>query len=100
MRASNRFFLHSLLSSVVLTLMSQHVAQAQFTRLHDFVSAPTQPWTKLLEDPTRTFFIGTSECGGAYGGGTVFKVDRTGRYTILADFGTNAITGADYGTLP
>ena len=46
------------------------------------------PLAGLIQDAAGNLY-GTTYNGGANGGGTVFKVDNTGHYTVLYSFGTD-----------
>jgi len=61
------------------------------TVLHQFTGTAGDgltPWQGLVRDPAGNLY-GTTYLGGAYGLGTVFKVDPTGTETVVYNFGTN-----------
>jgi uncharacterized repeat protein (TIGR03803 family) len=71
------------------------------TLLHSF-GAPTdgvQPQGALIHDASGNLY-GTTYSGGAFGYGTVFKIDSTGKETILYNFsgGTDGL-GPDSGVV-
>jgi len=75
------------LAVIVLTGLTTLSAQAQtFTVLHTF-SGPdgASPAADLILDSAANVY-GTSTGGGAFGFGTVFEVDRTGKETVLYSF--------------
>jgi uncharacterized repeat protein (TIGR03803 family) len=66
-------------------------AQAQtytYSLLYSFAGAPDgeSPYAGLVMDAQGNFY-GMTEYGGAYGWGTVFKVDITGKETVVYAFG-------------
>jgi uncharacterized repeat protein (TIGR03803 family) len=63
-------------------------AQAQtFKVLHNFTGSPDggYPYGGLVRDASGNLY-GTTETGGANGAGTVFKVDKSGKETVLYSF--------------
>jgi uncharacterized repeat protein (TIGR03803 family) len=83
-------------AGVVLTIMvlaglgvfPTQSAQAQtFTVLHNFTSSPDggYPYGGLVRDESGNLY-GTTETGGALDAGTVFKVDKAGKETVLYSF--------------
>jgi uncharacterized repeat protein (TIGR03803 family) len=59
--------------------------------LHRFTGYPDDgqnPWQGLVRDSAGNLY-GTTFYGGGYNGGTVFKLDPTGKETVLHGFGTN-----------
>ena len=61
------------------------------TVLHRFTGYPDDgqnPWQGLARDSAGNLY-GTTYYGGGFNGGTVFKLDRTGKETVLHGFGTN-----------
>jgi uncharacterized repeat protein (TIGR03803 family) len=63
------------------------------TVLHNFANIPDGafPSCRLLIDSAGNLY-GTTEIGGALGGGSVFKLDSSGDETILYSFGTSSNT--------
>jgi len=54
--------------------------------LHTFVGADgSEPWGMLIRNATGTLY-GTAQYGGVYGGGTVYKIDANGSFTVLYNF--------------
>ena len=53
---------------------------------------------ELVEDGSGNFY-GTTVSGGAYGGGTVFKMDSSGNVTVLHSFGASGDGANPYGGL-
>lgn len=79
-------------------------AQAQtLTVLHSFTNSPdgAEPAASLVRDAAGNLY-GTTYMGGSFGptapGGTVFKVDKTGKETVLLSF--DGVVGAAGGTFP
>jgi uncharacterized repeat protein (TIGR03803 family) len=66
------------------------------TVLHNFAGNPdgATPYAGLVMDNSGNLF-GTTERGGAFGFGTVFKVDVTGTETVLHSFAGGSSDGAD-----
>jgi len=67
------------------------------TLLYSFLGGPVDgayPNSGLLRDAAGNFY-GTTEIGGLYGWGTVFKLDPTGKETVLHNF-----TGGADGSIP
>jgi uncharacterized repeat protein (TIGR03803 family) len=63
-------------------------ATGNLTVLHSFGGAPTDgefPLAGLIRDKAGNLY-GTTEVGGAFNNGTVFKVDSTGKETVLHSF--------------
>src|SRR6185369_16323811 len=63
-------------------------ASGNLTVLHSFAGAPTDgefPLAGLIRDKAGNLY-GTTEVGGAFNNGTVFKVDSTGKETVLHSF--------------
>jgi uncharacterized repeat protein (TIGR03803 family) len=90
-----------LAAAVALTLLpgALRPASAQtFIDLHDFSAVPGEgqtPWSGLARDSAGNLY-GTTLSGGTVGSGTVFKLDPSGKETILHSFTGN---GGD-GVLP
>jgi uncharacterized repeat protein (TIGR03803 family) len=59
----------------------------KMTVLHRFEGSPdgTGPFAGLVQDKAGNFY-GTTLAGGAFGPGTVFKLDTTGKETVLYSF--------------
>jgi uncharacterized repeat protein (TIGR03803 family) len=82
---------------VLMAVLATQSAQTQtYTVLHNFVGGPDgeTPVAGLIHDSVGNFY-GTAEFGGPYGGGTVFKLDAVGNYTVL-----HAFTGGADGNYP
>ncbi len=62
-------------------------AKGKLTLLHSFAGMPDgqNPYARLIRDPAGNLY-GTTFYGGTSGYGTVFKVDTTGKLTILHSF--------------
>jgi len=90
-----RFFCAALCFAL-LCLASTPTAHAQtYTIVHSFAGYPIDgagPNGELIQDAAGNFY-GTTNQGGANGGGTVFKLDPSGTVTILYDF-TGGADGA------
>jgi uncharacterized repeat protein (TIGR03803 family) len=71
------------------------------TNLYSFTGNGTDganPYAALVED-TEGNFYGTTYYGGTSGAGTVFKLDSTGKETILYDFTGGSDGGNPYGAV-
>ncbi|MGB8006588.1 MAG: choice-of-anchor tandem repeat GloVer-containing protein [Terriglobales bacterium] len=87
--------------ALLLLLGAPVLGYAQYEVLYNFCSQANcadggEPRNvNLIQDASGNFY-GTSSNGGAYGGGTVFKVDPTGHETVLYSFCglTNCADGA------
>jgi uncharacterized repeat protein (TIGR03803 family) len=82
----------SCLSVFLLTAVMIQSAQAQtFTILYSFTNGADggQPYASLVRDSAGNLY-GTTAVGGASNFGTVFKVDTTGKETVLYSFGGGA----------
>jgi uncharacterized repeat protein (TIGR03803 family) len=69
--------------------------------LHSFAGSPTdgaQPYGGLVRDAAGNFY-GTTSAGGALGHGTVFKMDTTGKESVLYSFNGGADGANPSGTL-
>jgi uncharacterized repeat protein (TIGR03803 family) len=69
--------------------------------LHNFCSQGYDgcyPYAGLIIDPAGNLY-GTTVAGGAYGGGTVFRVDQTGGETVLYSFQRQSDINYPYGPL-
>lgn len=93
--------LRSISFAVVLALMTiaaAHSAQAQtYTVVHNFAGEPndgSDPLGGLVEDSADNLY-GTTAHGGAFNGGTIFKLDSAGNETVLYSF-----AGESDGNLP
>ncbi|MEO5713039.1 MAG: choice-of-anchor tandem repeat GloVer-containing protein [Luteolibacter sp.] len=62
-------------SGILTTLVNMEIA----------TSGPSNPWAGLAKGPDGTFY-GTSETGGAFGRGTLFKLGNNGAISTLATF--------------
>ncbi len=62
-------------------------ANSKFTVLHSFTGADEggQPFAGVTRDSVGTLY-GTTFTGGAFGTGTVYKLDTDGRFTVLHSF--------------
>lgn len=85
----------SVLACVTMCMLTAVViqsAQAQtFTILYSFTNGADggQPYASLVRDSAGNLY-GTTAVGGASNFGTVFKVDTTGKETVLYSFGGGA----------
>jgi len=80
-----------------LAVFTSRPAQAQtFETLYTFTGLPdgSNPWNDLLLDVNGTLY-GTTSIGGVYGCGTVYKLNREGKETVLYSF-----TGGADGCFP
>jgi uncharacterized repeat protein (TIGR03803 family) len=61
------------------------------TVLHSFTGVPdgSDPIAALIRDPAGNLY-GTTQSGGTYSSGTVFKLDATGKYSVLHSFSGGA----------
>jgi uncharacterized repeat protein (TIGR03803 family) len=76
----------------VLTAVTiQHAPAQTFTILYSFTNGADggQPYASLVKDSAGNLY-GTTAVGGASNFGTVFKVDQTGKETVLYSFGGGA----------
>jgi uncharacterized repeat protein (TIGR03803 family) len=77
------------MSTVLCIVGMDYTALAQtFTVEHSFKGFPTDgrsSFAGVIQDPAGNLY-GTTYRGGKYGGGTVFKVDPSGRETVLFNF--------------
>ena len=90
-----RMFLRTASASAVLTaallpaLVAGQAPQRQrYQVLHRFTGSPIdgqQPLARLLRDAKRNLY-GTTASGGLYGTGTIFKLERNGKETVLFNF--------------
>jgi uncharacterized repeat protein (TIGR03803 family) len=67
-----------------------------YTNLHSFVGRPNDgqgPAAGLVQGSDGNFY-GTTEGGGTYGPGTVFRISPNGNYTNLYSFGSHPNDGA------
>jgi len=87
----------ALMAALVSVLLSVHSAQAQsYVVLYRFKGSPTdgqQPNAGMVRDAAGNLY-GTTAAGGAYGAGTVFKLDASGKETVLYHF-TGGTDGAN-----
>jgi len=80
-------------------LLATPTAQGQtLTVLHSFKGGGdgTNPLAGLIRDGKGSLY-GTSQLGGAFNYGTVFKLDATGKYTLLYSFTGGADGGYPFG---
>jgi uncharacterized repeat protein (TIGR03803 family) len=73
-------------------IIATQLAEAQtFTILYSFTNGADggQPYSSLVRDSAGNLY-GTTAVGGASGFGTVFKVDKTGKETVLYSFSGGA----------
>jgi uncharacterized repeat protein (TIGR03803 family) len=71
-----------------ILLLATYSAHAQnYTVLHSFKGAPdgSHPYPALIRDPAGNFY-GTTELGGAFDQGTVFKMNASGGVKVLYSF--------------
>jgi len=94
----------SLAAACVMTMLAAQSAQAQtYTQkvLHTFTGGTdgANPYAALIRDAQGNFY-GTTEGGGSSGFyGTVFKLDKTGKETVLYRFTGGADGGVPYDSL-
>jgi uncharacterized repeat protein (TIGR03803 family) len=82
----------ALATMFLVTAVAIQSAQAQsFTILYSFTNGSDggQPYASLVKDSAGNLY-GTTAVGGASGFGTVFKVDTTGKETVLYSFSGGA----------
>ncbi len=82
--------------ALLLGIVTTQSAQAQtFTVLHNFTGSPDGAWpyASLVRDPAGNLYS-TTDAGGAYGYGTVFKLSPSGKETVLYSF-TGGADGAN-----
>jgi len=86
--AANGAFRLTILLVLPVILIAVPSAQAQtFTLLHKFTNGQdgAEPPTGVLPDATGNIY-GVTEFGGTFGYGTIFKLDATGKETVLHSF--------------
>jgi uncharacterized repeat protein (TIGR03803 family) len=72
--------------TLLLTLATAHAQSYTFTVLYTFAGQPDGDTpSSIVKDKAGNIF-GTTYSGGAYGLGTVFKIDPQGRETVLYSF--------------
>jgi uncharacterized repeat protein (TIGR03803 family) len=65
------------------------------TVLYSFIANSSDgmwPYAELIRDATGNLY-GTASANGAFGGGTVFKIDSSGKETVLHNFSGNSTDG-------
>ncbi len=85
-----------------LGIVTTPLAQAQtFTVLYNFTGGTDggTPYAGLLGDDRKGNLLGTTYQGGAYGYGVVFKLDKSGKLTVLHSFTGGADGGYPYAGL-
>jgi len=86
----------------LLTVVAAHSAEAQtYTVIHSFAgetSDGSDPLGGLVEDSGGNFY-GSTAHGGAYNGGTIFKLDNTGNESVLYSFAGKSDGNLPQGTL-
>jgi uncharacterized repeat protein (TIGR03803 family) len=86
----------ALAAALGLAILTSQSAQAQtFKVLYNFKGAKdgANPYAPLISDGSGNLYS-TAEAGGASGAGTVFKVDKSGKETVLYSF-TGGADGAN-----
>src|SRR5580704_15485095 len=85
----------AVLAALALASAQPSLAQT-YTVLHNFTGAPDGafPSSPLTSDGDGNYY-GTTQSGGAFDKGTIFKVDTSGRVTVAYSF-----TGGDDGAAP
>ena len=79
---------------IICCLLATMVTDAQFAKLHEFGPVPTYGLHSPPPISDGTFLYGTTEGGGTYSYGTIFKVKSDGtEFTKLLDF-NDTTTGA------
>jgi uncharacterized repeat protein (TIGR03803 family) len=94
-RISGRFGVAGMTTMMAMVAFSVSAPAQTYRVLHSFTGGTTDgenPDTTLVHDSAGNFY-GTTGGGGAYGGGTVFKVDRTGKETVLHSFAGGPVGG-------
>src|SRR4051812_41914290 len=96
-RSASTFFSVFLLMSAVALLPSASWAASTATLVYSFTGNTGGEYTdtELARDKAGNFY-GTSVQGGAFGGGTVFKVTPAGVHTVLYNFTGGADGGEPY----
>jgi uncharacterized repeat protein (TIGR03803 family) len=89
----------TLVGACVITLLAAPYAQAQTYKekvLHSFTDGNDggTPEGGAIQDALGNLY-GTTTYGGSYGGGTVFKLNKTGKETVLYSFCHNQSTCTD-----
>ena len=76
---------------MLLVLAIQPVQARSFKVLYSFTNGADggQPYASLIQDSSGNLY-GTTAVGGAYGFGTVFKVNKKGKETVLYSFSGGA----------
>jgi len=72
-----------------------------FSVLHTFVGSPNDgesPWSNLILDPAGNLY-GVTEGGGTFQNGIVYKIDRSGNFTVLHSFTGEPDGNSPYGAL-
>ena len=90
-----RYFFGALVSlSAVFVCLPSTQAQT-FTVLHSFQNTDgASPEARVVQDSSGNLY-GTTEFGGAYSGGTVFKLTAKGKFSLLHSFGGTAADGLE-----
>jgi uncharacterized repeat protein (TIGR03803 family) len=86
----------TLAAAFCLAIVTTQSAQAQtFKVLYNFTGSTdgATPYAPLVRDSAGNLY-GTTEAGGASGAGTVFKVSKSGKETVLYSF-TGGVDGAN-----
>jgi len=86
----------TLAAAFCLAIVTTQSAQAQtFKVLYNFTGSTdgATPYAPLIRDSAGNLY-GTTEAGGASGAGTVFKVSKSGKETVLYSF-TGGVDGAN-----
>jgi uncharacterized repeat protein (TIGR03803 family) len=81
--------------AIVVTFIGPATAQIYTeTVLHNFAGPGhgATPYAELIRDPAGNFY-GTTYSGGEWGYGVVFKLDSTGKETVLHSFAGNSFAG-------
>jgi uncharacterized repeat protein (TIGR03803 family) len=97
-----RAFTYTLALAIMLAaVVTTQSAQAQtYTLLHQFTGVPdgNSPSGSLVGDQAGNYY-GTTDSGGDYDNGTVFKLNTSGRYKVLYSFTGGQDGGDPYGGL-
>ncbi|HZQ25292.1 MAG TPA: choice-of-anchor tandem repeat GloVer-containing protein [Terriglobales bacterium] len=72
---------------IVLLLLGDSARAQTYTVLHAFTGSDGASPQAVIRDSAGTLY-GTAATGGAYGSGTVFKLDPSGALTVLHAFGS------------
>jgi uncharacterized repeat protein (TIGR03803 family) len=73
---------------LIIICLTSMVCSAQYTRLFDFLSTTTGRWPYAALISDGTFLYGTTQLGGSYDNGTIFRIKPDGSsFSLVHDFG-------------